>query len=88
MSERKQRKTIVGTVSSRSGEKSVKVTYDYKIRHHLYKKEIKQKTVIHAHDEENACAVGDRVSIMETRPMSKLKRFRVVEVLQKAPAIS
>jgi len=87
MSDRKQRKTIVGTVTSRSGEKSVKVTYDYKIRHPLYRKEIKQKTVVHAHDEQNACGVGDRVSIMETRPLSKLKRFRVVEVLEKAPVI-
>ena len=87
MSERKKRKTITGTVTSRSGDKSVKVTYDYKIRHTLYKKEIKQKTVVHAHDESNECGVGDRVVIMETRPLSKLKRFRVVEVLQKAPVI-
>ncbi|MGA1204974.1 MAG: 30S ribosomal protein S17 [Opitutales bacterium] len=87
MSERNKRKTITGTVTSRSGDKSVKVTYDYKIRHALYKKEIKQKTVVHAHDEANECGVGDRVVIMETRPMSKLKRFRVVEVLQKAPVI-
>jgi len=87
MPERKQRKTITGTVSSRSGDKSVKVTYDYKIRHPLYNKEIKQKTVVHAHDEANACAVGDRVAIMETRPLSKLKRFRVVGVLHKAPVI-
>ena len=51
------------------------------------KKEIKKKTVVHAHDESNECGVGDRVVIMETRPLSKLKRFRVVEVLQKAPVI-
>ena len=87
MSDRMKRKTITGTVTSRSGDKSVKVTYDYKIRHALYKKEIKQKTVVHAHDEANECGVGDRVVIMETRPLSKLKRFRVVEVLQKAPII-
>lgn len=87
MSERNKRKSITGTVTSRSGDKSIKVTYDYKVRHPLYKKEIKQKTVVHAHDEKNECAVGDRVSIMETRPLSKLKRFRVVEVLQKAPVI-
>ncbi len=87
MSDRNKRKAITGTVTSRSGDKSVKVTYDYKIRHPLYKKEIKQKTVVHAHDGENECGVGDRVVIMETRPMSKLKRFRVVEVLQKAPVI-
>ena len=87
MSERKQRKNITGVVTSRSGEKSVKVTYDYKVRHPLYKKEIKQKTVVHAHDDANTCGVGDRVSIMETRPISKLKRFRVVEILAKAPVI-
>lgn len=87
MSDRKQRKSITGIVTSRSGDKSIKVTYDYKIRHPLYNKEIKQKTVVHAHDEQNACSVGDRVSIMETRPLSKMKRFRVVEVLQKAPTI-
>ncbi len=87
MSDRKKRKTITGTVTSRSGEKSVKVTYDYKIRHALYKKEIRKKTVVHAHDEANECGLGDRVVIMETRPMSKLKRFRVVEVLEKAPVI-
>ena len=87
MSERNKRKTITGTVTSRSGDKSVKVTYDYKIRHPLYRKEIKQKTVVHAHDDANECGVGDRVVIMETRPLSKLKRFRVVEVLEKAPVI-
>jgi small subunit ribosomal protein S17 len=87
MAERKQRKSITGTVTSRSGEKSIKVTYDYKVRHPLYKKEIKQKTVVHAHDEQNECSIGDRVSIMETRPLSKLKRFRVVKVLEKAPVL-
>ena len=87
MADRNKRKTINGTVTSRSGEKSIKVTYDYKIRHSLYNKEIMQKTVVHVHDESNECAVGDRVVIMETRPLSKLKRFRVVEVLQKAPVI-
>lgn len=87
MSERKQRKNITGVVTSRSGDKSVKVTYDYKIRHSLYKKEIKQKTVVHAHDDNNDCDVGDRVAIMETRPLSKMKRFRVVKVLKKAPVI-
>jgi len=87
MSDRNKRRTITGTVTSRSGQKSVKVTYDYKIRHSLYRKEIKQKTVVHAHDEENQCGVGDRVVIMETRPLSKMKRFRVVEVLEKAPVI-
>ena len=87
MSERNQRKTITGTVTSRSGDKSVKVTYDYKIRHPLYLKEVKKKTVVHVHDDANACGVGDRVIIMETRPLSKLKRFRIVEIVEKAPVI-
>jgi len=88
MAERNRRKTITGLVTSRSGDKSVKVTYDYKIRHPLYLKEVKQKTVVHAHDEKNECGIGDRVVIMETRPISKLKRFRIVEVVQKAPILS
>ena len=87
MSDRNKRKTITGTVTSRSGDKSIKVTYDYKIRHPQYSKEIKRRTVVHAHDEENECGVGDRVVIMETRPLSKLKRFRVVDVLRKAPVM-
>lgn len=88
MSQRNQRKTIIGVVTSRSGDKSVKVTYDYKIRHSLYTKEVRQKTVVHVHDEENSCNVGDRVTIMETRPLSKLKRFRIVEIVDKAPVIN
>lgn len=87
MSERKRRKTITGTVTSRSGDKSVKVTYDYKIRHALYGKEVKQKTVVHVHDEKNECAMGDKVVIMETRPLSKLKRFTLVQVVEKAPVL-
>lgn len=87
MADRNSRKSIIGTVTSRSGDKSVKVTYDYKVRHPLYLKEVKQKTVVHVHDEKNECGVGDRVLIMETRPLSKLKRFRIVEVVTKAPVV-
>jgi len=87
MAIRNNRKEISGVVTSRSGDKSIKVTYDFKIRHPLYTKEVKRKTVVHAHDEKNECALGDRVKIMETRPLSKLKRWRVVEVLQKAPVL-
>lgn len=82
--DRKRRKTLNGVVTSRSGDKTVKVTYAYKIPHHLYIKEINRKTVVYAHDENNECAVGDQVIIMETRPLSKLKRFRVVKVTNKA----
>ena len=87
MSERNKRKQLTGVVTSRSGDKSIKVVYLYKIPHALYKKEIKRKTVVHAHDENNECNVGDKVEIMETRPISKLKRWRVVKVVEKAPIV-
>lgn len=83
--QRKSRKSLVGVVTSLSGDKSIKVTYFYKIPHPLYHKEIRRKTVIHVHDENNACALGDKVEVTETRPLSKLKRFRVVSIVEKAP---
>lgn len=86
-SPRGNRKQLVGVVTSRSGDKSVKVTFFYKIPHPLYRKEIKRKTVVHVHDENNECAVGDKVTIMETRPLSKLKRWRVTQILEKAPTV-
>jgi len=87
MIERNKRKLLTGVVTSRSGEKSIKVAYLYKIPHALYKKEIKRKTVVHAHDENNECGVGDKVEIMETRPISKMKRWRVVRIVEKAPIV-
>src|SRR5690606_37689220 len=66
---RNTRKTMVGVVASRSGDKTVKVSYAYKIPHPVYGKEINRKTVVAVHDEKNECAVGDRVTIMETRPI-------------------
>ncbi|MCD8283686.1 MAG: 30S ribosomal protein S17 [Opitutae bacterium] len=78
------RKVLIGVVTSKTGDKSVKVTYFYKKPHPVFGKEIKRKTVIHAHDEKNVCNVGDKVELMETRPLSKLKRFRVVSVIQAA----
>lgn len=90
MSESKQRnrrKSLVGEVISRSGSKTVKVAYSYKIPHPLYRKEIKRKTVVHVHDEDNTCGLGDKVEIMETRPLSKMKRFRVVRIVEKAPLV-
>lgn len=83
--QRKFRKSIVGVVTSRSGYKSIKVTYFYKVPHPLYHKEIRRKTVIHVHDEKNECALGDKVEVAETRPLSKMKRFRVVRIIEKAP---
>ncbi len=87
MSDRNKRKQLNGVVTSRSGDKSIKVVYFYKIPHALYKKEIKRKTVVHAHDESNECNVGDKVEIMETRPISKNKRWRVIRVTEKAPVV-
>ena len=82
---RAKRKSLMGVVTSRCGSKTVKVTYFYKIPHSLYKKEIKRKTVMHVHDEQDECRIGDRVEIMETRPVSKLKRWRLVRVMETAP---
>jgi small subunit ribosomal protein S17 len=82
---RKKRKSLSGTVTTRMGDKSVKVTVPYKIPHPLYGKVINRKTVLHAHDEKNESKPGDLVEIMETRPLSRLKRWRVTRVIDVAP---
>ena len=82
---RNNRKELVGFVRSKTGDKSIKVVYEYKIPHPLYKKEIRRKTTVHVHDEENSSSVGDKIKIIATRPLSKLKRWRVLEILEKAP---
>jgi small subunit ribosomal protein S17 len=82
--QRTTRKTQVGFVSSRSGDKSIKVTIAYKTPHPLYHKVVNRQTVLHVHDEKNETKVGDKVEVMETRPISRLKRWRVIAVLQKA----
>ncbi|MEC8014298.1 MAG: 30S ribosomal protein S17 [Verrucomicrobiota bacterium] len=84
---RNNRKELIGVVRSKTGDKSVKVVYEYKIPHPLYKKEIRRKTTVHVHDEENTSNVGDKIRIMATRPISKMKRWRLIEVLEKAPAL-
>ena len=84
---RNSRKSLIGEVTSRSGDKTIKVTYFYKIPPPLYRKEITRKTVVNAHDDKNECGLGDRVEIMETRPLSKLKRWRVTRVVQVAPKV-
>ncbi len=81
---RNTRRTIVGFVTSRSGEKSIKVTVPYKTPHPLYHKVINRKTVVHAHDEKNEARVGDRVVIMATRPLRRLQRWRVVTIVERA----
>jgi small subunit ribosomal protein S17 len=82
--QRSARKTQIGFVSSRSGDKSVKVTVAYKTPHPLYQKVVNRQTVLHVHDEKNETKVGDKVEVMETRPLSRLKRWRVVSIIQKA----
>jgi small subunit ribosomal protein S17 len=84
-SPRSKRKVLNGTVTSRMGDKSIKVTIPYKSRHRRYLKVINRKSVLHVHDEQNAAKPGDRVEIMESRPLSKLKRFRLTRVLDSAP---
>ena len=84
MSERNLRKTRVGVVSSDKMDKTVVVSIKDKVRHPLYGKIINRTVKYKAHDEENTCGVGDKVLSMETRPMSKDKRWRVVEIIEKA----
>ncbi len=84
--QRTQRKTQIGFVSSRSGDKSIKVTIAYKTPHPLYHKVVNRQTVLHVHDEKNETKIGDKVEVMETRPISRMKRWRVVSVLHKAVA--
>lgn len=79
-----RRKTLVGFVTSRSGDKSVKVTIAYKSPHPLYHKVVNRQTVVHVHDEKNETKLGDKVEIMETRPLSRLKRWRVITVIERA----
>lgn len=81
--ERNLRKTRTGVVTSNKMDKTITVKVERKIKHPLYGKFLKKSTSFHAHDEKNECSIGDLVKIMETRPLSKTKRWRMVEVLQK-----
>ena len=84
MSERNLRKTRTGMVVSDKMDKTVVVAVIDIVRHPLYKKIVKRTVKFKAHDEQNACGIGDTVMIMETRPISKDKRWRVVEIIEKA----
>ncbi len=84
MSERNLRKTRVGRVLSNKMDKTVVVGIEDNVKHPLYNKIVKKTVKFKAHDEENICNIGDRVLIMETRPLSKDKRWRVVEIISKA----
>ncbi|MBS1496549.1 MAG: 30S ribosomal protein S17 [Bacteroidetes bacterium] len=80
---RNLRKTRVGVVSSNKMDKTITVSVERKIKHPLYGKFLKKTTKFHAHDEKNECSIGDTVKIMEARPMSKTKRWRLVEIVEK-----
>ena len=82
--ERNLRKTRTGVVRSNKMDKTITVSVERKVKHPLYGKFVKKSTKFHAHDEKNECTVGDIVKIMETRPLSKTKRWRLVEVVEKA----
>ena len=83
MEERNLRKTKLGVVSSNRMDKTITVNVERKVKHPLYGKFVKKTTKFHAHDEKNECSIGDTVKIMESRPMSKTKRWRLVEVVEK-----
>ena len=84
MSDRNLRKTRTGTVVSDKMDKTVVVAIEDNVRHPLYKKIVKRTVKLKAHDENNECKAGDRVLVMETRPLSKDKRWRVVNIIEKA----
>jgi len=83
-SDRNRRKVRQGIVVSAAGDKTCVVKVSARKRHRMYGKMITQSTKFHAHDENNECGVGDVVTIMETRPLSKLKHWRLVEIVEKA----
>ena len=84
MSERNMRKTVVGKVVSDKMDKTIVVAVEDSVKHKLYNKIVKHTVRFKAHDENNECGVGDKVLIMECRPYSKDKRWRVVEIIEKA----
>ena len=81
---REQRKVRVGKVVSDKMDKTIVVAIEDNVRHAKYGKIIKRTVKIHAHDEKNECGIGDKVAVMETRPLSKSKRWRLVEIVEKA----
>lgn len=84
MSERAFRKTMTGTVVSDKMDKTIVVAIEDRVKHPLYNKIVKRTYKLKAHDENNECSVGDKVKVMETRPLSKDKRWRLLEIVQKA----
>ncbi len=84
MEERNLRKVLIGTVKSDKMDKTVVVAVETNVKHPVYGKIVKRTYTLKAHDEENQCKIGDKVKVMETRPLSKDKRWRVVEIVEKA----
>ena len=84
MEERNLRRTLIGTVASNKMDKTIVVKVETAVRHPIYKKIVKRTYKLKAHDEENVCQIGDKVKVMETRPLSKDKRWRLVEIVEKA----
>jgi small subunit ribosomal protein S17 len=84
MAERAIRKVRMGRVVSRSGDKSAVIELERLVQHKTYGKYIRRRKKLHVHDEKNECQVGDVIRVMETRPVSKMKRWRLVEVVEKA----
>ena len=84
MVERNLRKIRLGVVTSDKMDKTITVAVERKVKHPIYGKFVKKTTKFHAHDEKQECTIGDIVKIMETRPLSKTKRWRLVEVVEKA----
>jgi len=82
--DRNLRKTRVGTVTSDKMDKTIVVAVTEHVKHPLYKKIIKRTYKLKAHDEENVCGIGDKVKVMETRPLSRDKRWRLIEIVEKA----
>ncbi len=82
--ERNYRKTRIGNVVSNKMDKTIVVAIEENVKHKLYSKIVKRTYKLKAHDEENVCNIGDRVKVMETRPLSKDKRWRLVEIVEKA----
>ncbi|MEY4902523.1 MAG: ribosomal protein [Bacteroidota bacterium] len=82
--ERNLRKTRTGIVTSNKMDKTITISVERKLQHPMYGKFVKQSNKFHAHDDKNECGIGDTVKIMETRPLSKLKRWRLIEIIEKA----
>ena len=84
MADRNLRKVMVGTVVSNKMDKTIVVAVQTNVKHKMYDKIVKRTYKLKAHDEENQCGIGDKVKVMETRPLSKDKRWRLVEIIEKA----